>query len=79
MRIPRDVGARDLVRALRNLGYEVRRQDGSHIRLTTKTGGEHHITVPAHQPLKVGTLSAILKEVGAHHRLTVDELVAKFL
>ncbi|MGH7956922.1 MAG: hypothetical protein ACREH8_07905 [Opitutaceae bacterium] len=24
------------------------RQDGSHIRLTTQRGGEHHVTVPNH-------------------------------
>ena len=31
---------------------------------------QHHLTIPAHQPLKVGTLAAILSEVGA--RLTLD-------
>jgi hypothetical protein len=28
--------------------------------------GEHHITIPKHKPLRVGTLSAILKEVAEH-------------
>lgn len=51
------------------------RQEGSHIRLTTQQGGEHHVTVPAHAPLKVGTLSSILKQVAAHHRMTVAELL----
>ncbi len=36
------------------------------------------MTVPAHQPLKVGTLlNGVLKPVAAHHRLTVEELLAK--
>lgn len=78
MRIPRQVSGRDLVRALRVLGYDVVRQGGSHLRLTTKVGGVHHVTVPAHQPLKVGTLlNGVLKPVAAHHRLTVEELLAK--
>ena len=76
MRIPRDINASDLVRALRVLGYEHVRQDGSHIRLTTTMGGIHHITVPNHRPLKVGTLlGGVLKPVAAHHNLTIDELL----
>ena len=78
MRIPRDIGASDLIRALRVLGYERVRQDGSHIRLTTTVGGTHHVTVPNHRPLKTGTLlGGILKPVAAHHRLTIGELLAK--
>ncbi|MEA3208790.1 MAG: hypothetical protein QOE70_1847 [Chthoniobacter sp.] len=56
MKVPRDLGASDLIRALRVLGYERVRQDGSHIRLTTIVGGTHHVTVPNHRPLKTGTL-----------------------
>jgi len=78
VRIPRDIGASDLIRALRVLGYERVRQDGSHIRLTTTVGGTHHVTVPNHRPLKTGTLlGGILKPVAAHHRLTIGELLAK--
>lgn len=35
MKIPRDIDASDLIRALRILAYETVRQGGSHIRLTT--------------------------------------------
>ena len=39
MKIPRDITASDFIRALRVLGYETVRQDGSHIRpATTKEG-----------------------------------------
>jgi predicted RNA binding protein YcfA (HicA-like mRNA interferase family) len=55
VKIPRDVSANDLVIALSHLGYEITRQRGSHIRLTTKHGGEHHITIPAHNPIKIKT------------------------
>jgi predicted RNA binding protein YcfA (HicA-like mRNA interferase family) len=77
MRIPRDVTAGDLVKALACLGYHVTRQKGSHIRLTTDQGGEHHEVVPNHNPVKIGTLRSILKSVAEHHRMTVDELLEK--
>ncbi len=78
MKIPRDISGHDLAKALRVLAYERTRQDGSHIRLTTQQGGQHHVTVPNHNPIKVGTLTAILKAVAAHHKLTVEELLAQF-
>ena len=74
MKIPRDLSGSDLVKALRALDYERVRQDGSHIRLTSQRGGQHHITVPNHSPIKLGTLRSILKAVAAHHKLTVEEL-----
>jgi predicted RNA binding protein YcfA (HicA-like mRNA interferase family) len=75
VKIPRDLSGHQLARALRILGYESVRQEGSHLRLTTQRDGEHHVTIPAHAPLKVGTLSSILKLVAAHHRLSVPELL----
>lgn len=78
MKIPRDVSGADLTRALRVLGYENVRQEGSHLRLTTRVNGTHHVTVPNHKPLKTGTLvGGVLKPVAAHHRLTVEELIRK--
>lgn len=74
MRLPRDVSGDDLVRALRKYGYEVSRQTGSHIRLTTQRPGEHHVTIPAHGSLRVGTLAGILTDVAAHLGLARDEL-----
>lgn len=77
MKIPRDLSGSELAKALRALSYERVRQDGSHIRLTTQLGGQHHVTVPNHNPIKVGTLTAILKAVALHHKLTVEELLAQ--
>ncbi|MEI6818387.1 MAG: type II toxin-antitoxin system HicA family toxin [Verrucomicrobiota bacterium] len=77
MKIPRDIDAARLIRALRVLGYQTTRQEGSHIRLTSTVGGTHHLTIPNHRPLKTGTLiGAVLKPVAAHHKLTVKELLA---
>lgn len=39
--------------------------------------GTHHVTVPNHRPLKTGTLlGGILKPVAAHHKITVEDLLA---
>jgi len=74
VKIPRDLSGSDLVKALRALDYGRVRQTGSHVRLTTQRGGQHHVTVPNHSPIKVGALRGILKAVAAHHKLTVEEL-----
>ncbi len=62
MKVPRNLKSSELSKSLSVLGYKVTRQVGSHIRLTTTINGQHHITVPNHNPIKVGTLSAILSE-----------------
>lgn len=66
MKLPRDLSGRGLAKVLRSLGYEITRETGSHLRLTTMQQGEHHITIPDHDCLRVGTLAAILTEVGDH-------------
>lgn len=75
MKLPRDISGVDLARALGRLGYEISHQTGSHIRLTTERGGESHLTIPAHQTLRVGTLSAILRSVAEHHQLSRNDLL----
>jgi predicted RNA binding protein YcfA (HicA-like mRNA interferase family) len=75
MKLPRDISGQTLAKALLKLGYEPTRQTGSHIRLTTQLNGEHHVTVPAHNPLKIGTLNAILQAVAQHFELTRDALL----
>ena len=75
MRLPRDWGGEKLAKLLRRYDYELTRQTGSHMRLTTQQGGEHHVTIPRHSPLRVGTLNAILKDVAQHLGLERDELL----
>ena len=77
MRIPRDLSGKALIQALAGLGYEITRQTGSHIRLVTQQNGEHHVTIPKHDPMRVGTLSAILADVAEHFQLTREELSAR--
>lgn len=73
----RNISEIELARALQILGYTVTRQTGSHIRITTELNGKHHETIPAHKPLKVGTLNSIIRNIATHHGFTRDELLGK--
>jgi len=77
MRLPRDLSGSDLAQILRKLGYAGTRQTGSHLRLTTHEHGEHHLTIPQHTPLRIGTLSSILADVAAHFEITREQLLAR--
>jgi predicted RNA binding protein YcfA (HicA-like mRNA interferase family) len=71
LKLPRDLAGPHLATLLRRYGYEITRHTGSHMRLTgTFSGHQHHITIPAHDPLKIGTLSAILTDVAGYLGLT---------
>ena len=68
-RLPR-VSGRDLVRALRSLGFEVDRQHSSHI-IMRRTAPPHRIVVvPDHREIAKGTLRAIVR----HAEISIDEL-----
>lgn len=77
MKLPRDISGEDLARLLEKLGYQVARQTGSHLRLTTATPNEHHVTIPRHEYLKLGTLNGILKDVAQHLKISKEELVRR--
>ena len=67
MKLPRDLTGQELASLLRRFGYEITRQTGSHLRLTSsRTGHDHHVTIPAHRNLKVGTLASILTDVARY-------------
>lgn len=76
MKMPRDLSGIALARMLERLGYRVTRQTGSHLRLTADNG-LHHLTIPAHDPLKVGTLAAILGDVARHLNLEREEVLRR--
>ncbi len=75
MKLPRDISGEELAQTLRRLGYVATRQTGSHLRLTTSEHGEHHVTIPRHSPLRVGTLSGILQDVATHFDITREQLL----
>ncbi len=68
MRLPRDLSGDELATLLRrHYRYEPLRQTGSHLRLvSTFAGAEHHLTIPRHRSLRVGTLANILGDIAEY-------------
>ncbi len=76
MKIPRNISGLDLVKALGVFGYLVTRQSGSHIRLSRQINDtQQHLTIPAHKPLRVGTLRQILKDVSSQIGIDLQKLI----
>ena len=77
MRMPRNLSGMELAVLLRRrYGYNFIRQRGSHMRLaSTFMGYQHHVLVPRHNPLKVGTLDDILGNVAEYLGIGQDELM----
>ncbi|MBM4146277.1 MAG: type II toxin-antitoxin system HicA family toxin [Nitrospira sp.] len=77
-KIPRDLSGRDLAHLLGEIGYEITRQTGSHLRLTkTIKDQPHHITIPDHDSLKIGTLNQIIKDIAQHLNIEKKSLVTE--
>ncbi len=75
MRLPRDLSGHEFIRLLRRYGYERTRQVGSHIRLQSSLRGHpHHVTVPDHGSLRLGTLSAIHSDVASYLNMERSKL-----
>lgn len=69
--LPR-VSGREVIHALRKLGYETDRQRGSHVVLRQSIEPFRRLVVPDHDEVAKGTMRAIIREAG----LTVDEFRA---
>ena len=65
------LSGREVVRALRKIGYERDRQKGSHIVLRQTAYPHRRIVVPDHREVAKGTLRAIIRKVG----LSVEEFI----
>ncbi len=63
MKIPRNISGQKLSKLLKRFGFEISRQTGSHMRLTTTIKGDFHITIPNHKSLKIGTINNILSDI----------------
>ncbi|MBN8508597.1 MAG: type II toxin-antitoxin system HicA family toxin [Burkholderiales bacterium] len=59
MKLPRDLSGDRLALALARVGCRVPSPTGSHIRLTREGSPQPHLTTPAHDELRAGTLSAV--------------------
>lgn len=75
-KIPRDISAKDLCGILEKYGYQKTRQTGSHIRLTNLSMGKaHHVTIPDHDPIKIGTLNHILNDVAEYLKISKYNII----
>ena len=76
MKLPRDLSGQSLVKHLStHWGYQQVHQVGSHIILQTQQPAPHRIAVPAHNPLRIGTLNAIVAAVAAHKNVSKGEIL----
>ena len=76
MKLPRDLSGDELVRVLcRNWGYRIVHQQGSHIVHGDGAAQPSAPSCSCAHILRVGTLSAILRAVGAHKGIERTELL----
>jgi predicted RNA binding protein YcfA (HicA-like mRNA interferase family) len=68
MKLPRDLSGDEVCRALRRLGFEFRRQTGSHRHFAK---GSFHPCVPMHDEIRPKTLQSIIKQAA----ITIEELL----
>ena len=67
-----------VLKLLAQLGYEIVRQRGSHVRLRKVTeAGEHNITVPMHAEIAKGTLNDILSKVTIWNNIPKAQLIER--
>ena len=77
MKIPQDVPGSRLADTLcRRWKYTKVHQVGSHIILQTPEPAHQRIAIPDHHPLRLGTLSSILRIVAQHKGVPRDEIIA---
>jgi hypothetical protein len=77
MRIPRDVSGARLADVLcRRWQYTWVHQVGSHIILETNEPSHQRIAIPDHRPLRLGTLTSILRAVARHKNIARDAIIA---
>jgi predicted RNA binding protein YcfA (HicA-like mRNA interferase family) len=69
--LPR-ISGREAVAAFRRLGYDVDRQNGSHIILRHIQPPHRRLTVPDHREVAKGTLRSLIRAAG----LTVEEFIS---
>ncbi len=75
MKIPRNLSGQELIKLVGVYGYEITNQRGSHIKITKQQNGEHHIAVPNHHPIKIGTLNGIISQVANLLALSKKEIL----
>jgi len=75
-KIPRDISGRKLTKLLEKYGYKIIRESASHMRLIPKyKDKEHKITIPDHNPIKIGTLNNILNDIANYLKVDKKKII----
>ena len=69
-----EISGTQLAEALKRVGYRITRQTARSIRLTITAPWEHHITISAHDSIKMETFVAILECVAVRVRMKPKQL-----
>lgn len=77
MKISRNISWEKLSKLLKRFDFEITRQTGSPLRLTTGIRGEYHITIPKHKNLKIGTLNNILSDIAYYLEIDENQLLVE--
>lgn len=75
-KLPRNLDSNDFIKLLEHLEYKKVHQRGSHIKFSKIINeSKHSISIPNHKPLKVGTLSSIIKQICMQNNLDKEFLI----
>ena len=78
MKLPRDLSGAELIQILcKYFDYRRVNQEGSHVILQTDSPTHHRVAVPAHNPLRLGTLNAILRAVAKNKNIEKEEILGR--
>jgi predicted RNA binding protein YcfA (HicA-like mRNA interferase family) len=78
MKIPGDVYGRDFANHLiRKWNFHQLRQTGSHIILRSEVPAQHTVSIPAHKPLKKGTLRGLVTFVAERKQVSPADVLEK--
>jgi hypothetical protein len=73
MKLPRDLTGSELIKILcKHHGDRHVNQESNHVILQTATPRHHRIAIPDHNPLRVGTLNAILNAIARAKGISKD-------
>jgi predicted RNA binding protein YcfA (HicA-like mRNA interferase family) len=73
-KLPRDANPREVIKALRRLGFRVETVTGSHYKLVHESDRSRIAIVPFHKALRTGLLASILRQA----RVSLDEFLRVF-
>jgi predicted RNA binding protein YcfA (HicA-like mRNA interferase family) len=76
VRVPKDLYGRDFANHLiRKWAFRELRQTGSHIILRTEIPTRYTVSVPAHKPLRPGTLREMISAIADHKQMDRSEIL----